>query len=100
MTYHIGDKVRCTGTIAQTNGTNIDPTTVRAWYRMPGSAGIVTTLIYGTDAALVKSATGIYYMDVDVDTQGTYYYGFYSTGTGKAASSDGVLRVVGSKRVA
>lgn len=97
-TYHVGDKVRCTGTVAQTNSTNIDPATVKAWYRNP-STGTVTTLIYGTDVALVRSETGIYYFDLDVDVSGDWYFGFYSTGTGKAASPDKVLRVAGSKRV-
>lgn len=96
MVYNLGDRVRCTGTIEQTDGTNIDPTTVKAWYRNP--AGTVTTLTYGVDVALVKSAVGVYYFDLDADTAGNWYYGFYSTGTGKAASADTLLEVANSKR--
>lgn len=94
--YNIGDRPRCTGTIEQTDGTNIDPSVVKAWYKSP--AGVMTTLTYGTDAALMRSATGVYYFDLDVDTAGRWYYGFYSTGTGKAASDDTVITVEASKR--
>ena len=94
--YHLGDRVRCTGTIEQTDGTNIDPTVAKAWYKNP--AGTVTTLTYPTDAALIKSAVGVYYFDLDVDTAGQWFYGFYTTGTGKAASADTLLSVLASQR--
>jgi hypothetical protein len=95
-TYHLGDRVRCTGTIEQTDGTNIDPTVAKAWHKTP--AGTVTTLTYSVDAALIKSAVGIYYFDLDVDTAGQWFYGFYSTGTGKAASADTLISVLASHR--
>lgn len=94
--FNIGDRVRVTGTVEQADGTNIDPTVVKSWFRTP--AGTITTYTYLTDAQLVKSAVGVYYMDVDLDTVGRWYYGFYSTGTGKASSSDGVLDVQQSRR--
>lgn len=96
MRYNVGDQVRCTGTIEQTDGTHIDPTQVYAWFRDPNDT--VTIYHYGANGQLVKSATGIYYMDIDTDTAGLYFYGFYSTGTGKAASEDGVLYVDSSQR--
>lgn len=94
--YNIGDKPRCTGTVEQTDDTPINPSVVKAWYRNP--AGTVTTLTYGTDAALIRLSTGVYYFDLDVDTAGRWYYGFYSTGTGKASGDDGVITVKPSKR--
>lgn len=93
--YHLGDRVRCTGTLETTAGVDTDPTVAKAWYRNP--AGTVTTLTYG-DAVLLKSATGIYYFDLDVDTAGRWLYGFYSTGTGKAASADTEMTVLASRR--
>jgi hypothetical protein len=96
MAYQVGDLVRCTGTIEQTDGTNIDPSVVKSWFRSP--SGTVTIYTYGTDAELVKSATGIYYMDVNLDTAGDWHYGFYSTGTGQAASVDTKLTVDPSRR--
>ncbi len=96
MAYNIGDRVRVTGTLNQTDGDAVDATVVKAWYRSP--AKTVTTLTYGTDGALIRSATGVYYFDLDVDTAGDWYAGFYSTGTGKAASPDHRLPVLASKR--
>lgn len=89
--YHVGDRVRCTGTIKDTTPTEIDPSAVFAWVRTP--AGTITTYEYGVDAELVRADLGDYYIDVDVTAHGTWYYGFYSTGTGKAASGDGVFSV-------
>jgi len=94
-TYNQGDRVRCTGTLETTAGVDTDPTVARAWYRSP--VGTLTTLTYG-DTILLKSATGIYYFDLDVDASGTWHYGFYSTGTGKAASDDVTIIVKASRR--
>ncbi len=94
-TYNRGDRVRCTGTLKNLAGDEVDPTTAFAWYLNP--ARELTTLTYG-DGDLLKSATGIYYFDLNVDTQGNWYYGFYSTDTGKAASPDTKLIVKNSLR--
>ena len=91
-TYNIGDLVRVTGTVAGT--VNVDPGTVYGQYKTP--AGSVTTYEYNVDAELVRSALGIYYFDVDLDTVGTWNYRFYSTGTGQAASDDNTIVVKAS----
>jgi uncharacterized protein YfaS (alpha-2-macroglobulin family) len=87
--YDTGDLVRCTGTFA-TDGTNVDPTAVL--FKVKSPTGTVTTYTYGTDVQLVKSATGIYYVNVSATENGMYRYRFYSTGTGQAAS-EGQFRV-------
>ncbi len=46
---------------------------------------------YGVDAALIKSAVGIYYIDVDLSQGGVWHYRFYSTGSGQAAGDDQTL---------
>ncbi len=96
MGYNLGDRIRCEGEVSQADVGNIDPTTVKAWHCNPN--GTVTTLTYGVDAAIIKSAVGVYYFDLDADIAGEWFYGFYSTGTGKAASSDTRIMVRGSKR--
>ena len=96
MTFNLGDRVRCTGTLAQTDGTLLDPSTVKAWHRSP--IATLTTLTYGVDVALVKDAIGVYYFDLDVDIAGLWIYGFYSLGAGKAASPDTILTVAASER--
>ena len=78
-----GDLVRCTGTFTDSAGDATDPAAV--FFQFTNPAGTQTEYEYGADAELVKSATGIYYVDVDVSSAGRWYYRFYSTGTGQAA---------------
>lgn len=84
--YSEGDLVRCTGTFTNADGDAVDPTAVI--FKTKDPSGNITTLTYGVDAALVKSATGVYYVDVDVDEAGLWWYRFESTGTGQAAGED------------
>lgn len=84
--YHVGDKVRCTGTFETAAGTDTDPSAVCFAVKTP--SGTETTYTYGTDAALVKSAVGIYYVDVSITEAGTWHYRFYATGTGQAAGEE------------
>ena len=80
--YDVGDLVRCTATFA-TSGTNVDPSAVTFKKKTP--SGTTTTLTYATDAALVKSAVGIYYVDVSATEAGDWSYRFAATGTGQSA---------------
>lgn len=81
--YDVGDEVRCTGTFTDADGTAQDPTGVT--FKFTDPSGNTTTYTYGTDAQLVKSATGVYYVDVNVDEAGRWWYRFAGTGTGQAA---------------
>ena len=87
-TYDIGDLVRVTGTFTNAAGTATDPAVVKFSYRDPSEN--ITTLTYGTDAAVVKSATGIYYSDVSIDEAGVWWFRWFSTGTGQAAGESWV----------
>jgi hypothetical protein len=84
-TYDKGDLVRVSAAFTSA-GAAIDPTAVTAKYKTP--AGTTTTLVYGTDGALVRDSAGNYHVDVDADEVGTWYYRFASTGTGQAASEE------------
>jgi hypothetical protein len=83
-TYDIGDLVRVTGVFTNSAGTEIDPSVVT--FKVKDPANVTTTYIYGTDVELVKDSTGNYYVDIDVDDDGSWYYRFESTGTGQAAA--------------
>ncbi len=48
-------------------------------------AGVTTTYVYLTDNELVKDSTGKYHVDINANAAGTWYYRFFSTGTGQAA---------------
>jgi len=79
-----GDLVRLTATFENAAGTDIDPTAVLFSFINP--AGTSTTYTYGTDVELVKSATGIYYVDINASSSGVYRWRWYSTGTGQTAA--------------
>lgn len=82
--YDKGDRVRCTGTFTDSAGAAQDPTAVFFQFKDPSDNA--TTYTYGVDAELVKSSTGVYYVDVDADEEGTWTYRLYSTGTGQGAA--------------
>lgn len=81
--YDQKDLVQCTATWTNSAGTKIDPTAVIFKFKNP--AGTITTYTYGVDPELVKEETGVYHVDLDAATSGTWYYRFESTGTGQGA---------------
>ena len=83
-TYDVGDLIRCTGTFTDITGTAIDPAVVIFQFKNP--SGTITAYTYGTDVALVRSSTGHYYVDVNGNAEGRWYYRYHSTGNGQAAS--------------
>ena len=64
--------------------TDTDPVTVTCYYKDP--TGNKTTLVYGTDAALVKDSTGKYHVDITAATSGYWAYRFEGSGTVTAAN--------------
>jgi len=85
-TWDVGDLIRCTGTFTDSAGAAVDPANVFVKIKDPSRN--VDTYQYGVDSELVKSGTGVYYTDVDVDERGTWAYRWYSTGTGQAAGEN------------
>jgi len=81
--YDRGDLIRCSAAFTDADDNAQDPTAVYFKFKDPG--GNITTYTYGSDAELVKDSTGNYHVDVNADEVGTWYYRFYSTGTGQAA---------------
>lgn len=82
-TYGIGDLVRVTGTFRASDDALVDPTTVVAKVRNP--LGAITTYTYGVDAALVRTSTGIYYVEVSAALPGSYWTRFEASGIGQCA---------------
>jgi len=82
-TYDVGDAVRITNTFTNLAGTATDPTTITVKVKTP--ANIETTYVYLTDAAVVRTSTGVYYIDVSLTEAGVWAYRFVGTGTVKAA---------------
>ena len=82
--YDTGDLVRVSLAFEDTAGDPADPTTVRGRYRDP--SGAVTTYVFGTDAELVKDATGAYHFDVSPAASGEWRYRGEGTGAVQAAA--------------
>jgi hypothetical protein len=80
--YALGKVVRVEGTFAQ-NGIAVDPTTVSVVLRRPD--GIKRTYVYGTDAEVIRQATGIYYLEYPTVLAGQHWYRWSSTGNGASA---------------
>jgi hypothetical protein len=89
MPYDRGDVVRTTATFTNTAGTAADPTAVVARVRTPNSPPTTfTTYTYGVGADIVKTATGVYYLDVTCSLGGTYYVRWEGTGAVVQAEED------------
>lgn len=84
-----GDLVRCSGAFTDSDGNATDPTVVLFKFQNP--AGTETSYTYGVDAELVKDSTGNYHVDINANAVGTWYYRFYSTGTGQAADESAFI---------
>ncbi len=91
--YDIGDRVRVSASFSDEGAAPSDPSPVRLRYRDP--AGTVTTLVYGTDSALVRDGVGAYHADLDADAAGTWYYRAEGEATPQA-SGEARFRVRGS----
>lgn len=81
--YDIGDVVRLSATFADMDGVATDPDTVTIQYRIYGQAS--TSLVYGTDAEVIKDGVGMYHTDVVLTSRGSYWYRWESTGAAQAA---------------
>ena len=82
-TVHKGANRRFTYTVEDADGTDMDPTTVAVTVQTPELSE--TTYTYGSDSYPVLSATGIYYIDVSMDTCGWWALRWLATGTGQTA---------------
>ena len=81
--YDKGDLVTCRGTFTDSDGNAQDPDAI--YCKVTDPSGNTDSYQYGVDAELVRSSTGVYYVNVDADEVGVWYYRFYSTGAGQAA---------------
>ncbi len=77
--YIVGDAPRLTGTFKNSAGSASDPSGIVFKIREPD--GALTTYTYGTDAELVRSSTGVYYVDWPVAKVGAHYFEFGGTGS-------------------
>lgn len=84
LNYFQGSSIRLKATFKDASAAVADPTTITVAIETPD--GSVSSYVYGTDAEIVRDSTGIYYIDVVVDTPDTWSYSFAGTGTVQAVS--------------
>lgn len=77
-TYDSGDQIRVTSIFTNSTAAAVDPTTITYKYKDP--SGNVTTLVYGSDADVVRSTQGTYYIDITLDEAGTWHDRIAGTG--------------------
>ena len=90
-TYDIGDLVRVSAVFKNASGEAADPTTVRVQYKN-SAAGVLVSMLYGTDSEVIKCATGEYYLDIEVDQAGMWHYKWVGGGV-VTAVEEGFFRV-------
>ena len=83
--YDIGDTRRLTVTFTNLAGAAADPTGVTFSIRKPDGTAI--NYVYLTDAEIVKSGTGVYYVDFAITLPGRHIYRFAGTGAVAAAEN-------------
>jgi hypothetical protein len=82
-TYHEGQRVRLTVAFANFLGDAEDPTSVTIKIRTP--AGVVSTYTHGVDPELIRDGIGLYWAEIDAETDGIWNYRWAGTGAVKAA---------------
>jgi hypothetical protein len=70
-------------------GVLVDPTTLNFAFEKPDAT--VTTYVYGTDAELVKDATGKYHVELTLDQSG--WWSWRQESTGVVTATQGKFRV-------
>ena len=81
--YPLGAVIRLSANF-KTNNTNSDPTTVSVTVKTP--LGVKTTLVYGTDQAVVRDSIGNYYYNYAPAIEGRYAFRWSGTGNNIGAN--------------
>lgn len=84
MSYVLGNLVRVTFSVTDEAGTPADPDTVTL--RVQRHSDTETVYVNGTDAIVVKDATGEYHADLDPTDKGLWHWRWEGTGTVEAAA--------------
>jgi hypothetical protein len=68
-------------------GADVDPDTIK--FKLYAPDATITTYTYNTDAQLLRTSTGDYYVDVTPSLPGRWHFRWESTGTNKASAIEG-----------
>jgi hypothetical protein len=84
--YTVGVTVRVTGTFRNASDALADPSTVTFKHRAPRERTATTVTYAG--GGVIKSSTGVYYVDLTASTNGKWWFRWESTGTPATADED------------
>jgi hypothetical protein len=91
-TYYLGTMVRIEGTITNSAGTPVDPSSLTLEYAVTKPiATSVTTLAYGVNS-IARTGAGLYYADIYANVSGQWAYRWAATGA-NAAATEGMFLV-------
>jgi len=90
---YIGDTIRLEVNFQNTDGIDVDPEDVILTTRNP--IGTETEYVY-TDATVFKSASGMYYVEMNPDYSGRWFWRWEASGTGVAKVLEGSFVVQSS----
>jgi hypothetical protein len=93
--HYLNTTVRIAVNFQDDDGTDVDPSTVTFKARSPGNQE--TSYVYATDAELVRTDTGDYFVDFVPNESGRWHYRWTSTGTGTAIALEGTFVVQASQ---
>ena len=85
-----GDTIRFSVTFSVAE-VNTDPTTVT--FRTKNPNGVVTSFIYLTDAELIKTAVGIFNIELALNLVGEHHYRWEGGGPSAPGVSEGRIRI-------
>ena len=85
--YDIGRTIRFGMTLTDINDNPADPGTLT--FRIKDPSGAVTSFVWQTDAELVRSAQGEFYIDYQVGADGPHRYRWESAGSVPAVREHG-----------
>jgi hypothetical protein len=81
--YDIGDVIRLRANFQDSSPADVDPSQVKCSVQSPW--GVTSVYVYGTDAELIKTSTGDYYLDTAPNKHGVWKYRWEGLLTNRAA---------------
>jgi hypothetical protein len=87
--YDVGDLVRVTATFLASGGLQTDPSQIWFLYKSPATQAGATHQYGVTPSAIIRTGTGAYYIDVNVDKPGDWKYRWEGTGVLQVAEETG-----------
>ena len=84
---YVNSTVRIPVNFQDATGADTDPSTVT--FKLYSPSAEISTYVYGTNAEVLKTSVGDYYIDVTPDEPGRWHFRWESTGTNKATAVEG-----------